>query len=153
MKVQFQPERLTKLAIRLNEIGNRGQIFPLSKNAPMMLIENQWVRNLPICMGAISEISKVFPDDWFCSSQGQFYWRRDRSKKTLISACCFFGLDIQMFHHLFVPLKQNIPMFGGTILSNAVLNKDIAYNIMELVNSFDNALKLHPEIDIFISKN
>jgi hypothetical protein len=80
-------------------------------------------------------------------------WREDKFKTTLSSIHNFFGINSEMLMHIFAPYAQSNYKFGGKILKNNACSKDMAFNIKELVKINNSALKLHPDINIFISKN
>jgi hypothetical protein len=146
------PERLKKLALWLDElkIGLQIEILVDSSNS---FNDELAINLMPIFITPIKNFPKIFENEWEISEDGEMTWREDKFKTTLSSIHNFFGINSEMLMHIFAPYAQSNYKFGGKILKNNACSKDMAFNIKELVKINNSALKLHPDINIFISKN
>lgn len=81
----------------------------------------------------LNELPHVFPEDWIETTQGEILCVLDTHQTLETSLKGWFGINKEMFFHLFFPGRQNIERFSGKILNNNSSHLEIAMNIIELV--------------------
>ncbi len=148
----LQPERLKKLADWLDDlkIGLRIDILESTNNSYK---EGNVIDVIPVFITPIKGLPKIFENEWGVNSIGEVVYLEDEKMTTVASVQKFFGLDVSTFFHILAPYAQSNNKFGGKLLKNNARAKDIAFNIHELVKINSTQMLLHPEIEIFISKN
>jgi hypothetical protein len=104
---------------------------------------------------AISECINVFPEYWLWDEENEcVYLKSDPSKEPSNSAKIFFGLNEELFNHLFVPYHQNPVVYGGTMLDILVTSKIVGNNIKELLIKIKlNQYSKNKNYKVFITKN
>lgn len=127
----FQPERLLRLAERLNRAEVKPRVRILEDNSEMVVIDDEIVSQVPFFYGIVEKIPRVFPGEW--SLCDEYHWKHDPDKKTLLSIQAFFGLTFTMMGHIFIPGAQCLNLFGGKMLTSFARSSDIAYNINHLI--------------------
>jgi hypothetical protein len=150
----FQPERLSKLAAYLVVINTRQKIEIL-EDEDGILDANGVAKNIvPVFSNMIEALPSVFPGEWKKRRQGEYYWNAHKKLSCLTSLMGFFGLESdKLLLHLFVPYAQAQNYYGGQVLTNHARTTNMAENIYELLLLKRNAMELHPDIKIFVSKN
>lgn len=116
--------------------------------------ENLKTTMLPI-EEAINECVNVFPEYWCWDEENACaHLKSDPSMDPSNSAKKFFGLNEELFNHLFVPYYQKPDIYGGAMLDILVTSKIVGNNIKELLIKLKlNGYSKNKNYKIFITKN
>ncbi len=66
------------------------------------------------------------------------FWKGDPHKDTFNSVELFFGINEQMFNHIFSPGSELTSLYGGKKLTLTSSHPEVAYNIIQLINSVES---------------
>lgn len=150
--LKFQALRLDKFAKRIitNDIKPRVRIIS-DTNYSLDKVSAE----VPVFYGPISQLPRIFKDEWAFSINGEYYYKEDASQRTISSLLLFFGLQVNQLMHIFIPGCQIVPLYGGIVLSPYSTSKEVGFNIIHLIQAHEFAMNLHilREINTYISKN
>ena len=148
----FQPMKLERLAKRLITHDIKPTVKAIKEGSRLYRMDDKLMGELPIFFEAISSLPRIFPKVWFYSN-GQYYCANDESQKTFTSLRCFFGINLAMLGHIFIPGAQLTPLFGGKMLNSESTTRDVGWNIIHLIESQKIGQEFLSEINVKFSKN
>lgn len=133
----FRPDRLKVLA---DHLQNGSLYFPGKiEMAEIQLAEPGFeTEPLVLITYPIYELIYLFPAEWGIDEDGFPRWIEDSDMNPVASTIKFFGINIGMLRHLFIPHRQNVRCFGGKRLSSNASSKEIAHNIYELIKEAES---------------
>jgi hypothetical protein len=133
--IQFQPERLLRLAQRLLELNISNCADEIENDNRFLNREGDVIETIPFFQYVFNEVAGIFNDEWVINVEGDVpFWIFDDECETISSALNFFGITRSMFAHLFIPGAQNL-LYGGRILTVNSTCKEIAFNILSLIQT------------------
>ena len=153
--LSFQPKQLEQFAKRLilNDINPRVKM--INATSQLLLKENGEMYDIPTFYGPISQLPRIFRNEWTFSELGEYVWKDDPHQRTISSLLGFFGISVSQLLHIFIPGCQSLPLYGGVVLSPYSKSKEIGFNIIHLIQSQQFAMDLHilNDLNIYLSKN
>lgn len=129
----FRPDRLKLLAEHLQ----KGSLYFLGKiemNGILLSEQGLETEKLELIVYPIYELIHLFPDEWGIDEEGFPCWIEDSDMNPISSVAKFFGINLRVVRHLFIPHHQNIEAFGGKQLKGNSTSQELAFNIYELIN-------------------
>jgi len=129
----LQLERIQKLANHLLNNKINTYVYPITTE-PRYIDHGEYIeKKVPFFIWPLLEAVFVFPDEWDFDETGSAYWIHDEEKSTLTSAEKYFGLNLGIFCHLFIPGEQQVGLYGGKEITNHASPADIGANMISLV--------------------
>ena len=151
----FQPKRLEQFAKKLilNDINPRVKMINVTSE--ILLKDDGVAHDIPAFYGPISQLPRIFRNEWTFSKHGEYIWKDDQYHRTISSLLGFFGLSVSQLTHIFIPGCQSLPLYGGVVLSPYAKSKEIGFNIIHLIKSQQFAMDLHilNDLNLLLSKN
>lgn len=129
---EFRPDRLRALADHL-------------ENHPLHFKENNQMNGIllgepgydtkksELIVYPIYELIHLFPDEWGIDEEGFPCWIEDSDMNPVSSVVKFFGINLKVLRHLFIPDQQHIDAYGGKRIKQDATPQQIAFNIYELI--------------------
>ncbi len=148
----FQPERLLRLAEKLNTFEVKPRVRVLEDRSELVVVDDEIVSQIPFFYGPVSKLPHIFRGEWEFNGD-EYHWIHDPHQSTLISIQTFFGLSFAMMGHIFIPGAQCLNLYGGKILTSYALSRDIAFNIHHLILSQEISDELRTIINEYIVQN
>jgi hypothetical protein len=100
--------------------------------------EDNWRIVEPYFEYPILELPFIW-EEWYESKEDNtILWVFDEDRTMPSSLHAFFGINEEIFIHLFIPGRQKIEKFGGKMLTNSSSHIEIAMNMFELVHKYNS---------------
>ncbi len=87
----------------------------------------------PLLFLPIMELPIIFPKEWYYDRNYMPVYKENKAQETISSVIEFFGINRYIFYHIWSPGAQMIQVYGGKTLGPKPTLKDIASNILDLV--------------------
>lgn len=152
-KCTFRPDQLKILAKHLLKYKSKPAIQVIDKISPLYNVQEEIHKNIPVFIGVFAELIDLFPNEWFLSENGQYYWKKNKDKNTLTSVCTFFGINLHGFTHLFIPGGQIKLLYSGKLLNINSSFHDVGYNMALYVKTQELTLTILKNIEELHNKN
>lgn len=134
MKQEFREARLKRYAnyLKCNNLKCERLYAELTKDSePVYEREDEDYQ--PLFFLPIMEIPQIFSKDWYYSDNYMPICKDNKDKKTVSSIIEYFGINENIFNHLFVIGQQDLDVYGGRVLSDRPTILELVNNIKSLI--------------------
>lgn len=134
MNHKFQEARLRRFAnyLKRNNLKCERLYAELSKDLEPVY-EREDEDSQSVFFLPIMELPQIFKKDWYYSENYMPVCKADKEEQTITSIIEYFGINEDIFNHLFVMGRQSNELYGGLLLSDTPTVGDLAHNIEALV--------------------
>jgi hypothetical protein len=87
----------------------------------------------PLLIIPILEIPIIFTGQWYYNKDYLPVYKENKEQETISSVIEFFGINRYIFYHIWSPGSQRPEIYGGKKLGPKPSVKDVASNILDLV--------------------
>lgn len=134
MNNKFQEARLRRYAnyLKRNNLKCEQLFAELSKDLePVYEREDDDCQ--PVFFLPIMELPEIFKKDWYYSDNYMPVCKADKEERTITSIIEYFGINEDIFNHLFVIGRQSSELYGGWLLTDTPTVEELADNIEALI--------------------
>lgn len=134
MKHEFKEARLRQYADYLKHNNLKCERFyaQLTKNAEVIIKKEDDMAQRLFFLPML-EIPQIFKKDWYYNDNYMPICNDSKDRGTVSSIIEYFGINQEMFGHLFVVGQQNPDVYGGRWLSDSPTVKELIHNIEALI--------------------